>query len=200
MSSLTLDLSSYPSLQTALFVKLDVQDYGTDRFSTMPYAYDLLELDGNYYSYTALGQLLAISDTSTDLRASGQELTITLSGIPTTNIALALEPKLRGSTVEVYRAYFDPTSGQLIDQAGNPSGVFQGIVNNFGLGDEIQEGSLSGTVSFTLICSSVVDVMGRKRAGRRTNPLDQRLYFPNDPSMDRVVKIANTNYDFGAPL
>jgi hypothetical protein len=90
-------------------------------------------------------------------------------------------------------------SNQLIDQAGNPSGVFQGVVNNFGLGDEIQEGSLSGTVTLNLVCSSVVEVMNRKRSGRRTNPLDQRTYYPNDPSMDRVVKIANTNYNFGAP-
>jgi len=195
----TLDLASYPSLSTALFVKLDVEDYGTDRFSTMPYAYSILELDGIYYSYTALGQLLSVSETSTDLRATGQQLTLVLSGIPQSNISLAMQPKLRGSYIEIYRAYFDPTTGVLIDQAGNPSGVFQGIVNNFGLGDEIQEGSLAGTVSLNLVCSSVVEVMSRKRAGRRTNPLDQRSFYPTDPSMDRVLQIANANYNFGAP-
>lgn len=195
----TLDLSAYPAIQTALFVKLVVEDYGTDRFSTMPYPYDILELDGVYYTYTALGQLLSISETSTELRATGQQLTVALSGIPVANITLAQQAKLKGSTIEVYRAYFDPTTGALIDQAGNPSGVFQGVVNNFGLGDELSEGSLSGTVTLSLVCSSVVEVMGYKRAGRRTNPLDQRTFYPTDPSMDRVLKIANANYNFGAP-
>jgi hypothetical protein len=59
-------------------------------------------------------------------------------------------------------------------------------------------GSLTGTVSLTLTCTNVVELLNNKVAGRRTNPIDQKSFYPTDISFDRVFALANSNFNFGA--
>jgi hypothetical protein len=142
---------------------------------------------------------LAITNTVSDLRASPQEISITISGIPSDNIIDILTNKVKGSDVRVYRVFFDSTTGEFLEIAGNPAGKFNGIVNNFDITDELDMGSSTGTIALTLTCSNVVELLNNKVTGRRTNPIDQKLYYPTDLSMDRVPALAKSNFNFGAP-
>jgi 6-phosphogluconolactonase (cycloisomerase 2 family) len=79
----------------------------------------------------------------------------------------------------------------------NLVGKFQGIVNNFTINESWSGQSSTNTIS--MICKSSVGMLQMKIAGRRTNPIDEALYYPGDTSMDRVPAITNTQINFGAP-
>ena len=190
---MALDLSSYSSIQTNLFVNLDIPGSSVLTFSDLPYAYTV-----NSVSYTGLGQLLAITDTTSELRATSQEISLSISGIPTANVPDLLALKLKGSKLTIYRTFFNPSTGALLSITGNPAQKFQGLVSNYDVSDELSEGSQTGSVTLTLACSSIVSLLTRKKAGRRTNPTDEKLFYPTDTSMDNVPALANSNFNFGA--
>lgn len=189
-----LDLTSYSNIQTNLFVKLDIPDYEVLTFSDYHKA---ITLEGDVYD--GLGQLLAVGNTSSNLRATPGEITIGISGIPTANITDILDNRVKGSSVKIYRAFFDVTTGELISMEGNPAGKFQGVVSNFEINDDLDIGADTGTITLTLTVTSVVELLNNKITGRRTNPLDQKQFFPDDLSMDRVPSLAKSNFNFGAP-
>jgi len=191
---MALDLSSYRSIQTNLFVKLDIPDYAVLTFSDY---HKNLSLGGT--NYTGIGQLLAITNTTHNLRAAPDDISISISGIPSTNITQILDNRVKGSSIKVYRAFFDPNTGELLNITGNPAGKFQGVVSNFEISDELEMGDDVGTISLTLTCTSVVALLNNKITGRRTNPTDQELFYPGDKSMDRVPSLAKSNFNFGAP-
>lgn len=192
---MALDLSAYSSIQTNLFVRLDIPNYDVLRFSDLPYPYTV---EGE--SYDALGQLLAVTDTTSELRASNQEVTISISGIPDTNVIDIIDPThpIKGSNLTIYRGFFNPVTGQLLAVSGNPAQKFEGVVNNYSIEDDLSEGGDVGSVTLTLVCTNVVQILNNKTAGRRTNPTDMKQFYPADVSMDNVVALKNSNFNFGA--
>jgi hypothetical protein len=122
---MALDLSSYSSIQTNLFVKLDIPGYSILTFSDYHKDYTISSV-----TYTGIGQLLGITNTSNNLRAASGEITISISGIPSTNIPDILNNRVKGSSVTVYRAFFNATTGELLAIAGNPAGKFVGVVTS----------------------------------------------------------------------
>ena len=188
------DLSPYRSVQTNMFVKLVVPAYATLTFSDY---YKELTLGGT--AYQALGQLLSITGTTSNLRAAPEELTITISGIPSGRVNEILSNKIKGSSVEVYRAFFNPTTGELLNVTGNPAGKFKGVISNYSITDDLNEGSDTGSVAIILSATNVIELLNNKITGRRTNPIDHKDFYPNDQSMDRVPALAKSNFNFGAP-
>lgn len=188
---MTINLESYPAIQSALFVKIDVPDYAILTFSNYNRN---INIGGTNYS--GIGQLMGITDTTSELRVSKGELTISIGGIGNNNISDILNYKFRGSRVEVIRGIFNPATGELLNIVGNPVGKFQGIVNNYSLNEDWSGQDATNTIS--LMCTSTVGILSNKLSGRRTNPIDQRELYPTDASMDRVGSIANSNYNFGA--
>jgi len=192
---MALDLSSYDQLQTNLFVRLDIPSYQVLTFSDY---HKSLTFGGTTYS--GLGQLLSMSNTTNNLRATSEELTMSISGISPLNINDILNNKIKGSSLKVYRAFFNPITGELLNIVGNPAGKFQGVVNNFDISDDLEMGSDTGTITLTMTATSVVDMLTKKVSGRRTNPIDQKTFYPNDQSMDRVPSLAKSNFNFGYPV
>jgi hypothetical protein len=191
---MSLDLSSYDAIQTNLFVKLVIPGYSTLTFSDY---HRSITIDS--VAYTGLGQLLSITDTNSSLRASPQEVTIAISGIPSQNITDILNNKLVGSDVRITRGIFDVNTGALISAiTGNPVGKFVGVINNFDITDDINQDSDTGTITCTMTCTSVVEQLENKITGRRTNPIDQKTLYPTDECFDRVPALAKSNYNFGA--
>lgn len=190
---MAIDLSSYNAIQTNLFVRLDIPGYQVLKFSDLAYSYTV-----NSESYTSLGQLLSITDSTSELRATEQEVSVGISGIPSQNITDILGHRVKGSDIKIYRGFFNPDSGQLLSITGNPALKFQGIVSNFDINDELDMGSQTGTITLTLTCTSIVSLLVNKTTGRRTNPLDMKQFYPTDVSMDRVPALANSNFNFGA--
>ena len=193
---MTIDLSNYTSIQTNLFVRIDVPGYEVLRFSDYHRSFEI-----NSEIYGSLGSLMAITDSSSELRATAQEITITISGIPVNRIQEILAAKIKGSHVMVHRAFFNVTTGAFLNITGNPAGKFQGIVSNFSILDDAGDlrSGAPGTITLAITCTSVVEMMENKVSGRKTNPIDQRALYPNDASFDRVPNLARANFNFGAP-
>lgn len=198
-----IDLTSYTKVQSNLFVRIDIPEYRTTpsggyspevlKISDLSYPYDL---GGEIY--TGLGRLLAVTSTNSELRVTGNEVTITLSGIPNSSIAEIVNSKIKGSGVKIYRVLFDGTNGSYLNISHNPVGRFNGYVNNYSLQEDYDIDARTSTNTLVLTCSSVVDVLGNKIAGRKTNPSSMKKFYPNDVSMDRVPSIENTTFNFGA--
>ena len=190
---MALDLSSYTSIQTNLFVRLDIPGYQVLKFSDFNIPYTI-----NSESYTSLGSLLSITDTSSELRATSQEVAVTISGIPDANVIDILDNPIKGSSIKIYRVFFNPQTGEALSITGNPAQKFQGIVSNYDISDDLDMGSQTGSVTLTLACTSVVELLNNKVAGRRTNPVDMKQYYPTDVSFDHVLALTNSNFNFGA--
>ena len=190
--STPLNLTSYPAVRQASFVKI-VTDSGTILMSSHNQS---VTIEGD--TYPAVGDLLGISDLTNELKASQSEVLITLSGIPAGNLATVLDTPIKGATVEIRRAFFNVQTSALLAIAGNPILEFSGIVNNFNV-DEGWTDDKSQTVTSTisLSCSSIMSILINKVSGRRTNHADQTYWFEGDLSMDRVGVIADAVFDFG---
>ena len=188
------NLNSFSAIQTALFCRVNVEGYDVLRFSSFNRP---ITINGEVYQ--PLGQLLSVSETASSLRPTATDLSISISGIPNSSIAEFVNNKIRGSSVQVWRVLFDPTTGGDLPGVDNLNGRFQGMVNNFAIEEDFDYSGQSSTVTILMTCSSVVDNLSNKISGRRTNPIDQQLLYPGDNSMNRVISLTKSNLNWGAP-
>jgi hypothetical protein len=192
---MSINLSAYNAVESALFVRMDVPGYAVLRFSSFNQTVSI-----NGEDYLGLGTLLGVTNTSNDLRVTQNQVTISISGIPNTSISEILNNKIKGSDIQIWRVLFDPATSQILNIAGNPMGRFQGIVNNYALEEDWAPGATVTSNTISLICASTVDVLNNKVSGRRTNTTDEKALYPNDLSMDRVRQLTNSNFNFGAVI
>ena len=140
---------------------------------------DLL-LDGN--TYTGAGDLLSISELreSSDIAAYGA--TLTLSGIPTNLVNLALSEPYQGRRATV-------KFGVDIGGVKTSTVVFTGEMDQM----NVQLGPETVTISLD-IESRLVDLQ-RARIRRYTDA-DQRLRFPNDLAFEFVTRLQNESLEW----
>jgi hypothetical protein len=189
-----MDLSSYTSLQTNLFVRLDIPSYSVLRFSDYHKDYDI-----NSETYDGVGSLLALTSTKKEITSTNQEITVAISGIPSANLTAATQANIKGSSVKIYRGIFDKNTGDLLSITGNPELKFSGIINSVTYAEDYDVQNKSSSFSIIFICTSSLSVLKRTKSGRRTNPIDQERLYTGDTSMKRVPEIKNSNFNFGAP-
>jgi hypothetical protein len=195
-----IDLSSFSALRTALFVKIDVPDYtpGALLFSNFdrPYTFG-----GD--TYDALGTLMSCTTNSNELRPSPGDITIGISGIPNSRLQEIVNTRIKGSEVTVSRAFFNPVTGAEISIPGNSGSNiltrFRGRVMSIGITEDWDPAGSSSTIVAQFQCASVVALFNNKIAGRKTNPVDQQVFFPTDTSMSDVPSLSNSNFNWGAP-
>jgi hypothetical protein len=199
-----INLTSYTNIESGLFVEIICSKYKSSsgasfttqalRFSDRMQAFTVA---GEVYS--SIGHLLSITGTSSELRVSANDLTVSISGIASDSPSLLqiIYSRFKGSTINIYRGIIDNSTGALLSTSGNPIGKFKGIITNYTLTEDFNyDGRVStNTVSFT--CASVVDVLERKITGRRTNPESEKQLYPSDLSMDRVPGLVGSYFDFG---
>jgi hypothetical protein len=156
-------------------------------------------LTWNGESYTALGHFLGISEIQEDLRATNNSITVSLSGIPSdvsgepNYIGLMLQEPIKGSRIQIYRAFFDPDTRQLL--ANQVFLRFSGYVSTFTLAEGNNQFEKDSTNTITIQCANINAIIERRIGGRRTNAAD----FGTDTGMYRVTTIANRSFDFGKP-
>jgi len=185
-------LSTYKSVETALIVKLELPD-GDLLFSDYNTA---LIADGQ--TVEGLGRFIAITNTTSELRVSNDTLTLSLSGIPDSSLQSLINSRMKGSYVSVIRVFFDPVTKDFLDIPQNFLGRFFGVVNNYSLDEEWDYTARTSKNTVAIVCSSLVSVLERKYAGRRTNPDDQKKFYPGDLAFDRIPALVNSNFQFGA--
>ena len=187
-------LTTFTSVQENFFVELNINGSNT-RFSDYHVAYSI---DGN--SYDALGSLLGITPTATNIRATAETLGITISGIPSSNLNIIQNSNIKGSYVKVTRVFFNPITGSLLGTTEtNPSVRFRGTVSNFSAHETFNSINNTSTFTLGLEVENILSQLTNKVGGRRTNPTDEKKFFPTDISFDRVPVIKNTSFDFGKP-
>jgi hypothetical protein len=200
MSS-SLNLSTFAAVQQSTFVKMTVMEAGTPvviRMSSHSVPFAITESDGVSYTYPAVGALLGVTQITSDLKATASDVSITLSAIPNQYMADIIANPIKGSPVEIRRAFFNANSSQILDIPGNPVLEFSGVVNNFSFDEGWSAGEQSVTTTATLVCSSIMSVLAKRVSGRRTNQADQNFWFPGDTAFNRVAVIADATFDFGS--
>ena len=157
----------------------------------------------NGQTYEALAGFLSVSEIQSNISNANDEIQIAISAIPANYIALTLDTQIKGGEVNIYRAFFDYTTQEVITNAVYRR--FTGIISNFSVQEDVDAGNRESTVShtITLIASSIMGVLENKVSGRRTNRQDYQMVWPelnnsaSDPSMDRVEVLFNSSFDFG---
>ena len=201
------NLNSYNHIQSNLFVKMSVQDYretssGGYTSQTFYFSDSNTQKTINGDVYEPLGQLIGITNTSSELRAIGDDVTVTISGIPNTVISTVINSRFKGSAVEIYRGLFNVSTGNLLNVSPNPLGRFFGIVNNYSIQEDFDNNARTATTTIVFTCSNIVSVLQNKIPGRKTNPNDlksfsNRNYSYNDLSFDRVPSLVGSYFNFG---
>ena len=181
-----LDLSSYSNILQTSFVKITVPDYGILRMSNYDVPIMITESDGNAYSYTPMGTILAISEFNNELTPSRADVTISLAAIDSAFIPAMMGYKIKGSPVEIRRAFFDTTTKQMLSIAGNPSLRFTGVIANYSFTDTLNDYTQSNTTTISVSCSSIITILQSKLSGQVTNDAIRKTLYPGD-----IVKFVN---------
>lgn len=198
-------LSTFRTVQSNLFVKIVVEYYKSTSASS-PTSTILTFSDSNTDwsiagdTYQGLGRLMGITATASEIRPSSGEVTIAISGIPNASIYEIVNSRIKGCPVFVYRILQNPVTGALLDTPNPVLTKYRGFVNNYSLQENFDPVTRTSTNTIGLICASAVDVLQNKFTGRKTNPVSEKKFYPNDLSMDRVPNLENATFDFGAPV
>jgi hypothetical protein len=187
-----INLKSYSSIESTLLVAWSVPNLGT------AYVTDYTsKITNNGHTYTNIGNLLGVSNVTSELTTTPGEITVSLAGIPTASVPQILAQDIKGSAIEISRAFFNPTTHQplILQNSTNTFARFVGIVTNYTITDSVNTGAKIAVSTITLTCASNVEMLSKLNSGRRTNPED----FPGESSMSRVRALANSNFNFGAP-
>jgi len=199
---ITLPATTETSVKHCVLIKMTVNT-GT---YTIANTYGPITVGGT--TYLGLGHFLGFAEIQDDLQATNNSLQMSVSGIPkdpgeaglgtySSYVSLILNTPLKGSRVEIYRAFIDP------DFTINPDNVslrYDGYVSNFTISDNQDLQSRTESYTCLLTLSSIHAILERQIAGRRTNPTDQKALYAGDTSFDRVPGLVNTQFDFGKPV
>lgn len=155
------------------------------------------------HTYEALAGFLTISEIQNNISNANDEIQVSLSAIPPEYIAATLAQPIKGGEVNIYRAFFDYTTQEVI--TGAIYKRFTGIISNFSVQEDLDVANADPTVNhtITIIASSIMGVLENKISGRRTNQQDYQIVWPElsnsstDPSMNRVEVLFNSSFDFG---
>tara|TARA_R110002126_G_scaffold106670_3_gene241832 strand:+ start:41 stop:958 length:918 start_codon:yes stop_codon:yes gene_type:complete len=159
----------------------------------------------NSKAYQALAGFLQVSEIQNNISNANDEVQVSLSAIPAVYIAAVLGTQIKGGEINIYRAFFDYDTQQVI--SGAVYKRFTGIVSNFSVQEDINTEGASPEVThtITIIASSIMGVLENKVSGRRTNKQDFQIVYAElansstDPSMNRVEALFNSSFDFGKP-
>lgn len=199
---MAINLTSYDHIATGLFVRIPVDYYKSNANATptstvLRFSDYIHPVTINSESYVGLGKFVGISGSSSELKNSTGDITITLSGIPSGSIDEIVNSRIKGCSVQVWRVIFNSVTLQPLSISGNPVGRFFGIIDNYTLDEEYDIDNMTATNTISLTCSSTVGMLQNKISGRKTNPTSWKAFNSTDISMDRVPSLVGANFNFG---
>jgi hypothetical protein len=160
-------------------------------------------------TYTALGGFLQVTDIQGDLQSTNNEITLSLSAIPSDYIESIMGREIKGGTMRIYRAFFDTATQQIKNISGTDQIFlrFDGYITNFAIQEDIASYQTADvTHTITVTASSILGILEGRVSGRRTNETSYQRAFSeqfitgaitSDPSMSRVVALKAASFDFG---
>ena len=148
-------------------------------------------------TFTNLGSLLQLSDIKRDIKANSSDLSISLTGVDGTNVAIVLGSDIKGSRIEVWRGFLDSNNQIITSPTLQFFKRYQGIVSNYSITENWNEQVRSRVATVGLSCASFRTILENRVGGVRTTPKIWQAFYPNDNSMNRVPSIAGSYFDFG---
>jgi hypothetical protein len=179
----------------AEFVKLTVGNAGT--VYTFCNAAAPITVGG--ITFSNLGALLSVGDVQRDIKATSDDMTIQLTGINPTNVALILSSDIKGSLVEVWRGFFDSNNQIITTPTTQFFKRYQGIINSVSITEDFNSEARTRIATCSISCSSMRRVLENRLSGVKTNQNNWQFIYSGDTSMNRVSEISNTFFDFGSP-
>jgi hypothetical protein len=156
-----------------------------------------ITVGGNTFS--GLGSLLSVGAVNREIKATSIDMVIGLIGIDPTNVNLVLSSNIKGSTVEIWRGFFDFNYQIITSPSTQFFKRYQGIVSNISLTEDWNDNVRSRTVTASISCTSFRAILENKINGIRTNLNSWQQQYASDASMSRVAAISGQYFDFGSP-
>ena len=188
----TMNALSSPQIRYAEFVRLTMPS------ETYTFCNAAGPITVNGITFSGLSGLLQISDIQRDIKATSDDLTVSLTGIDATNISLLLSADIKGSLIEIWRGFLDDNNQiEIINSQQQFFKRYQGIINNVSIEEQFDYKIRQRVATCIVACASFKTVLENRVAGIRTNPIQWQALHPNDTSMDRVPAITAQYFDFG---
>lgn len=139
-----------------------------------------LSWSGNVYQSA---QLMSFSDVRESVDLALDRVTVGLSGVDQSVIALLLLYEYLNRPARIYKAVFDESWTVLAD----PNPLIVGRLDKPAIATDPESGTCTATIDIV----SRFSPLGRRR-GRYTNDADQQLHFPGDLAMQHVADAETT--------
>jgi hypothetical protein len=137
-------------------------------------------------TYTGSGNLLSIKTITETKNTEARGLSVQLSGIPSSLIAIALAEPYQGRQVKIRFATLDASDNIISD----PFTFFSGKADVM----EIQESGENSIINLSV----ENDLLSLNRVNdRRRTPEDQKLKYPGDTFFDQVASLQSTDVVWG---
>jgi hypothetical protein len=179
------------SIQQAEFIRLTLPS------NTYTFCNAASPITVNGITFTNLGSLLQLSDIKRDIKATSSDLSVSLTGVDGTNVAVVLGADIKGSRIEVWRGFLDSNNQIITTPTQQFFKRYQGIVSNYSITEDFNEQLRIRVATVGLSCASFRTILENRVGGVRTTPKIWQVYYPNDTSMNRVPAIAGSYFDFG---
>jgi len=183
------------NIRIADFIRINtgVQIY---RFCTAASDTTVTAVDATAFS--AVGTLIRVGDVQRDIKSTGNDTSVSLTGIDTSMLGFVLSNTVKGSYIQMWHGFYD-TNGALITTGGT-GGLYQffsGYITSFSIQENWMEEARSFVGTIQLGASSTQMTLQNTEAGRYTNDDSWQFFNLGDTSMNRVSFIETINYQFG---
>lgn len=192
----TINAVNSSSIRHSEFVKLSI---GNPVTTTYAFCNAAAPITAGGTTFSNLGSLLLVGDVQRDIKATSDDMTISLVGIDPTNVALILSSNIKGSLVEVWRGFLDSNNQIITTPTTQFFKRYQGIINNVSITEDWNQETRTRIATCSISCSSMRRILENRISGVRTNKDSWQFMYSGDASMNRVSEISNTFFDFGAP-
>ena len=186
-----------PSIQHSEFVRLTLGKPGSQTIYTFCNAASPITVGG--ITFTNLGSLLMVGDVQRDMKATSDDMVISMTGIDPTNVAIILSSDIKGSLIEVWRGFFDSNNQIITTPTTQFFKRYQGIINNVSITEDFNTELRQRIATCSISCSSMRRILENRISGVKTNKNSWQFLYGADTSMNPVEEISVTYFDFGSP-
>lgn len=191
----TINAVNSASIRHGEFVRLTVGKAPSTTVYTFCNAASPITVSG--ITFQALNVLLSVGDVQRDIKSTSNDMTITLTGINPTYVALILSSDIKGSLVEIWRGFFDSNNQIITTPTTQFFKRYQGIINSVSITEDWNEELRQRVATCSISSSSMRRVLENRMTGIKTNKVSWQTFYAGDASMNRVAEISNTYFDFG---
>ena len=190
----TINAVTSSSINHGEFVRLQV---GSPVSATYTFCNAAAPIVVDGITFSALGLLLSVGDVQRDIKATSDDMTIALTGIDPSMVALILSSNIKGSIVEVWRGFFDSQNQIITTPTQQFFKRYKGLINNVSITEKYDIQLRQRVATCGISCTSMRRILENRISGVKTNQNSWQFLYPADTSMNRVAAIANTYFDFG---